>query len=110
MAACKVTRTNRTTVRRACVVPGARARLAIMCARTGQPQQIAENPVRELHRLGVLEEVHENGVHRKEVGWNKRSVHERPAIVGKPGIETRNKPAEIDLDQNHDGYDRCRIR
>ncbi len=63
----------------------------------GGKQRIGAHSVDKLHRFRVLEEIDPPGVLDEEITRDERTIHQRPCVIGKTGIEAGNECAEIDL-------------
>src|SRR5690606_40327669 len=63
----------------------------------------------DLHRLRVLEQVDPPRLLQEQAARNKRAVHQRPGIVGKPGIKPGHQRPEIDLEHDEDRSEERRV-
>ncbi len=64
--------------------------------------EISEEPVHELHSLGVFEEIVPDRLDREEIARDDRAVHQRPRIVGEPCVKAGDQRPEINLDEDEE--------
>ena len=63
-------------------------------------QDVADDPMVELHRQRVLESVQPRGLQEQQAVRDQRAAHQRPGVRSKTGVEAGDQPAEEDLQED----------